>query len=225
MLERGEAILLLDGLDAVAGSDQRQAVLRVLEAALLTWRHCGVVVASRPSSTEPLVPLGFRRVGVAPLDLWDIGAFVSRWLALRYGPAATEPGALPAEAADYRNALELTFASRPELRRLAANPLTLTCLCVAHWNEGRLPEGRARVYQALMDWLLTARAETREALGFPSPFAERALSALALDLKGAAGATPHALGPPSLRCYRARHGPGHLGDPARPARRRLHRPG
>ena len=41
------------------------------------------------------------------------------------------------------------------MRRLATNPVMLTCLCVVHWNEGRLPEGRSRVYRAVIRFLTT----------------------------------------------------------------------
>lgn len=55
-------------------------------------------------------------------------------------------------------------------------------LCVVHWNEGRLPEGRSRVYRAVIRWLIAARRKQREEQGFTDWFAQRALARLALAM-------------------------------------------
>ena len=56
---------------------------------------------------------------------------------------------LHGEGERYRAALLAAITDLPRVRRLAANPVMLTCLCVVHWNEGHLPEGRSRVYRAV----------------------------------------------------------------------------
>jgi len=58
----------------------------------------------------------------------------------------------------------------------------LTCLCVVHWNEGELPEGRSRVYRAVVHWLIAARRELRGKQGFTDRFALRAFARLALTM-------------------------------------------
>jgi len=68
---------------------------------------------------------------------------------------------------------------------MARNPVMLTCLAVVHWNEGRLPEGRGRVYRAVIWWLIASRSERRKAGGFHDGFAVRAFARLALTLMGA----------------------------------------
>ena len=73
------------------------------------------------------------------------------------------------------------------MRRIAANPVMLTSLCVVHWNEGRLPEGRERVYRAVIRWLLAARDEQRKEEGFGGRFAETAFARLALAMQQAEG--------------------------------------
>ena len=46
---------------------------------------------------------------------------------------------------------------RTDVRRLATNPVMLTCLCVVHFNEGRkLPEGSCNVYKAAERWMRKA---------------------------------------------------------------------
>ncbi len=56
-----------------------------------------------------------------------------------------------------------------------------------HWNEGRLPEGRSRVYGAVVRWLLAARKKQRKAAGYGDRFAHRALARLALAMMGTKG--------------------------------------
>ena len=58
----------------------------------------------------------------------------------------------------YQQLLTEAIVGRSRVRRLAANPVMLTCLCVVHWNEGRLPEGRSRVYRAALADRLAQRA-------------------------------------------------------------------
>jgi hypothetical protein len=71
------------------------------------------------------------------------------------------------------------------VRRLATNPVMLTCLCVVHWNEGQLPEGRSRVYRAVVRWLIAARTTLRKQEGFTDYFALRAFARLALAMMAA----------------------------------------
>ena len=40
---------------------------------------------------------------------------------------------------------------------MARNPVMLTALAVVHWNERRLPEQRADLYESILMWLARAR--------------------------------------------------------------------
>jgi len=46
---------------------------------------------------------------------------------------------------------------RSEIRHMARNPVMLTALAVVHWNERRLPEQRADLYESILMWLARAR--------------------------------------------------------------------
>src|SRR5207253_5597140 len=60
-----------------------------------------------------------------------------------------------------RHRQELSGALRavPEIRRMARNPVMLTALAVVHWNERRLPEQRADLYESIVTWLARAREQ------------------------------------------------------------------
>ncbi|MEM7200458.1 MAG: SUMF1/EgtB/PvdO family nonheme iron enzyme [Planctomycetota bacterium] len=186
VFQRGDAWLLLDGLDEVAEPKLRARVFAIFDDACRHWPDCPVTVTSRPIATEQLRrDHDFSYAEIDSFDRGQIEAFIERWVdALFERPAEGEH---TPEAADYRTALRGAILQRATILRLAQNPVMLTCLCVVHWNEGRLPEGRARVYRAVLRWLLEQRREQRTAAGFEERFALRAFAQLALAMMGRHG--------------------------------------
>lgn len=157
-LRRGDAVLLLDGLDEVADEARRQRVFDLLDDAMTFWPRCRVIVTSRPFSLEELLRRQFHREVVAPFDAGQVHDYVRRWVAALYA----DPAARPMPQEDYTARLFTALRDRPEIRRLAENPVMLTCLCVVHWHrQGSLPEGRAEVYREVIRWSLRAREAKR----------------------------------------------------------------
>jgi formylglycine-generating enzyme required for sulfatase activity len=178
------AVLLLDGLDEVADERLRERVFGVCRDACRRWR-CRIVVSSRPIQTAALREMGFHLATVEPFGGAEIRTFLEHWVAALH--EADSPEALSGEAERYRAALLAAICGLPRVRRLAANPVMLTCLAVVHWNEGRLPEGRSRVYRAVLRWLIAARTELRAQEGFTDRFAWRAFARLALAMLSGEG--------------------------------------
>ncbi|MEO5340470.1 MAG: SUMF1/EgtB/PvdO family nonheme iron enzyme [Magnetococcus sp. MYC-9] len=180
LLREGGAMLLLDGLDEVADEGVRTRVIRIVQDAARHWQNGPIVVTSRPFGVEQMKGLGFYHAVIDPFGPEEIGTFISLWSAALHAPG--DVGHDAGGATTHRQILLQAIADRPAIRRLAANPVMLTCLCVVHWNEGKLPEGRARVYQAVVRWLIGARTGKRSAAGYTDPFAEEALATLALAM-------------------------------------------
>ncbi len=179
LLESGQAQLLLDGVDEVADPELRNRLFDSLRDAVRHW-PCPVIVSSRPLETERLLDIGFFGVTVEPFRRQEIETFVGRWVK---GLRATEDLAFISDKAGrHRTELVSAILQSPQIRRLAENPVMLTCLCVVHFNEGKLPDGRARLYSAVMEWLLKARTERRKAAGYGDEFARRAFARLALGM-------------------------------------------
>jgi hypothetical protein len=42
---------------------------------------------------------------------------------------------------------------------MVRNPVMLTALAVVHWNERRLPEQRAELYESIITWLSRSREQ------------------------------------------------------------------
>lgn len=194
-LAAGDAALLLDGLDEVGDPAERRRVFAMLDDILKHWPKCRLIVSSRPIALGALRARGFHLVTVAPFDHEQIRDFVARWIhALR-----TLQTDIPRDASlpeqQFSDSLFAAMRDRHEIRQLAQNPVMLTCLCVVHWNEKGLPDGRANVYRKAIHWLLEARKDSRERwyqrhAVLPLPL-EQALAALALAMMDARGKRSH----------------------------------
>ena len=184
LLSSGDALLLLDGLDEAAEEKVRERVLRIVRDAHQRWR-CPIVITSRPIDTAPLNEMGFHSATIEPFGDREIRTFIDLWVAALHGTDATPQSG---EAGRYRESLTGAIVGRSRVRRLAANPVMLTCLCVVHWNEGRLPEGRSRVYRSVLRWLIASRSALRENEGFTDLFARQAFARLALAMMDTEGA-------------------------------------
>jgi len=178
VLAGGEGVLLLDGLDEAADLAIRERIFAMFRDACEHW-PCPVVVSSRPLQTEPLQELGFHVATIEAFGEEEIRTFLDHWVTALH---ASETEGFRYEADRYRQGLEAAILSRPRVKLLARNPVMLTCLCVVHRNEGELPEGRSRVYRAVLRWLIAAKSEQRAKAGFTDRFALRALARLALSM-------------------------------------------
>jgi hypothetical protein len=67
----------------------------------------------------------------------------------------------PRDPTKYLHCDELLAAvrGRVQIRRMARNPVMLTALAVVHWNERRLPEQRADLYDSIITWLSRSREQ------------------------------------------------------------------
>jgi hypothetical protein len=175
LLRAGKVLLLLDGLDEVADPGLRARVLRVFQSACKEWPETAIVVTSRPIGLEMLRALGFHEATIDPFGREEVARFIGQWSAALF---AGDTG----RSAGHEELLRSAIRERPEIRRLATNPVMLTCLCVIHWNEGQAPEGRARVYRAIFNWMLAARSEPRRRAGYKDLFAGTAFASLALGM-------------------------------------------
>jgi formylglycine-generating enzyme required for sulfatase activity len=150
-LERGSCLVLLDGLDEAPSLVARESLARFIENLARAYDTCGIVVTSRPAAyTGGVVLPEFAHAEIEPLDQQAIGTFLQRWCEGLYPES-------PSDAATHRDELVTAIACRPEIRRIARNPVMLTALAVLQWNEKRLPEQRADLYDSILKWLARQR--------------------------------------------------------------------
>ena len=155
-------LLLVDGLDEAPDRAHRKRLTWLLEKAAGVYEGSRIVVTSRPSAYGGETSIeGYDTVSIAPLDAEAVATFVKNWCTALY-PAD------PSGAEKHREELDQAIHSRPEIEELGRNPVMLTALAVLHWNEKRLPDQRADLYDSILTWLArprdAARARTRRAL-------------------------------------------------------------
>ena len=154
-LEEGPSIVLLDGLDEAPSARERENMVRLFENATQAYRRCRFVVTTRPLSYQGRSVLaGFESAQIEPLEMPAIEKFLENWCAALFPESAV---AAKRHLVDLGEALHST----PEIRLMARNPVMLTALAVVHWNERRLPEQRAELYESILNWLARARERRR----------------------------------------------------------------
>jgi hypothetical protein len=150
-LDSGDALVLLDGLDEAPTEQHRKAFLTLLEETAGRYDKCRYVLTSRPAAfSDELVLPGFTQVQIDPLEDAAIETFLRRWCEALFADS-------PDGAERHLSELLMALRSRREIRRMARNPVMLTALAVLHWNEKRLPEQRADLYESIITWLARAR--------------------------------------------------------------------
>ena len=143
--------VLLDGLDEATNATSRESLARLVEGAVGAYPQCRFVVTTRPMAYTGKAKLpGFHEVRIADLERDAVAAFLGHW---SHGLYPGDPKGEQAHLAELTEALN----ARPAIRRMARNPVMLTALAVVHWNERRLPEQRADLYESISLWLARAK--------------------------------------------------------------------
>lgn len=154
-LAAGHVLLLLDGLDEVAGAESRRKVVRAVWSFAQEYPQCRIVVTCRVRAYEGEQNQAWQLPGWATtrLEEWNqaqMQHFVAAWYA-----AAVQAGGLPeARRDELAAALQRAVAASRDLQRLATRPLLLTIMALVHLNDGRLPEDRVTLYSRCIDILL-----------------------------------------------------------------------
>ncbi|WP_406085418.1 NACHT domain-containing protein [Streptomyces virginiae] len=152
VLRDGRALLLVDGIDEIPAAERDRA--RDWLAALITaYPGNRWLVTSRPSAVRPdwLRDEDFTEVTLAPMTRANVRAFIERW----HSAADHAPP-------EYGEQLLDAVARKPDLARLATNPLLCGMICALHRERrGFLPTGRKELYAAALSMLLHRRDRER----------------------------------------------------------------
>ena len=162
-LEQGQAVILLDGLDEVAGADLRRRVARLVERFTQAYPTCRYVVTSRIVGYSDAARLGegYTTTTVRDFTLADVEQFLRYWHRL---VAVGQMG--PGDSAEHeaqRQTQQLMTAVRQNerIRELAINPLMLTVIALVHRDQVKLPDRRAELYAEAVEVLLGKWDEAR----------------------------------------------------------------
>ena len=144
-------LLMVDGLDEASNATERETMAALLDNATRAYPKSRFVVTTRPQSySGKAVLAGFEQRQIADLDSASMEVFLRQW-----SKALHADDRRLSEA--HFNELRMALLSRPDIRRMARNPVMLTALAVVHWNERRIPEQRADLYKSIIGWLSVSR--------------------------------------------------------------------
>ncbi|MET9410702.1 NACHT domain-containing protein [Streptomyces sp. NPDC002935] len=159
VLSHGRGLLLVDGLDEIPERD-RERTRRWLRELLDAYPGNQWLVTSRPSAVREdwLAPDGFAELVLSPMTGDDVAAFIRRW------HAAARLDAPDTDRLDgYERSLLDAVRTKPDLGRLATNPLMCGLICALHRDRrGYLPHGRQELYDAALSMLLARRDDERD---------------------------------------------------------------
>jgi HEAT repeat protein len=154
-LQRGDVLLLLDGLDEISGT---QSFLTTLTDSLLVFRSCPIVLTCRTVSFE------HHQAICADFPIFTLGGLdeTARDTYIRDFPAEHAGRYQPQQLIDQLNQ---TYQLLP----LAANPLLLSIICyvVDDLHRAQFPTTRAALYQRALEKLLSRRPK-RVPVTYPS---------------------------------------------------------
>lgn len=189
LLRRGNLLFLLDGLDEVADVSRRQQVSERIKLAIRAHSTCRFVVTCRYAGYTPDVALDehFLEMHIRHLSAEQADEIVRRWY--RIVEKGISPDSEQAEIVAEEKAGELIELLHgrdfraARLFELTRNPLLLTNICLVHRWRGKLPKGRARLYQECTDVLLEHWRGTRKlGIGLDAEHSRRVLQPAALWL-------------------------------------------
>ena len=149
-LRRGRCLVMLDGLDQLAGLGQRERAATWVQAHMALYPRCRFLITAR-APDDRRSPL--RRTAVLeirPLVSEQIEALASRWYRAYKEMGDPQSGGAAERAADLVRQIRLD----PLLSALAASPLLLTLLAAVHRQGRTLPTRRAELYAAACDLFL-----------------------------------------------------------------------
>ncbi len=151
-MERGEALILLDGLDEIPSVDERIRVVQRIDNFVQQYVRRGnrFVITSRIVGYRQ-APLSHEYAHFVLREMNDdqMRTFVRRWVHAYEDATAPDdpPEARKARAEAEAQRLLQAIARNPGVRRLASNPFMLQILALIHRSQALLPQRRVHLYK------------------------------------------------------------------------------
>jgi hypothetical protein len=185
-LERGECIILLDGLDEVTDEEVHRAIADRVNSFVERYPNNRFVVTCRIAGWRNLLPT-FTVLEADDLSREEIHRFIRGWHIAIIG--LQERNRLEQEIADieqrekqwqerlvrirvaiddYSRRLTNAIDSSARILAVATNPMLLSLICLVHLNRNILPRGRALLYAQCVEFLVDAWERSKGFLVAPS---------------------------------------------------------
>ncbi|MGW6056944.1 NACHT domain-containing protein [Streptomyces sp. NPDC055189] len=159
VLRAGRALVLVDGIDEIPYTERARTRIWLRDL-IEAYPGNRWLVTSRPSAIreEWLADEGFTELTLSSMSKAEVSDFIKRWHKAARTGTDDEDTAL----ALYEAQLLEAVGAKPDLGRLATNPLMCGLICALHRDRrGFLPLGRKELYTAALEMLLTRRDRER----------------------------------------------------------------
>ncbi|MFG2297738.1 NACHT domain-containing protein [Streptomyces sp. NPDC048603] len=160
VLTSGRALVLVDGIDEVPERERERTRSWLRDLMDMYDGDNRWLVTSRPSAVgeQWLAEDGFDELALSAMGRAEVATFIRRW-----HNAARPDAEDPAELEAYEEQLLTAVRTKPDLGRLATNPLMCGLICALHRDRrGYLPHGRKDLYEAALSMLLSRRDRERD---------------------------------------------------------------
>lgn len=167
LLDSGQCLILLDGLDEAVSDEQARLLVREVQAAGSAWQQAQnhVIVASRSNNSSELPLLqDFEPLLLRPLDRAQVNTLALRWKLVfeRLNAPLSRDDDLARHAQSETLALVREIATSARLLDLARRPLMLRLIAQVYHPGVALPARQAALLQVLSssmirEWRLSER--------------------------------------------------------------------
>ncbi|MFH7600058.1 NACHT domain-containing protein [Streptomyces racemochromogenes] len=160
VLSAGRGLVLVDGIDEVPDAERARTRTWLRDLMDLYDGDNRWLVTSRPSAVgvDWLAEEGFTELTLSAMGPAETATFIRRWHA-----AARQGADEDKELEGYEGQLLTAVRLKPDLGRLATNPLMCGLICALHRDRrGYLPLGRKDLYEAALSMLISRRDRERD---------------------------------------------------------------
>lgn len=159
LLRDGKTVLLLlDGLDEVPNEDERALIRSRIEDLVTGKKNLRVVVTSRTAAYQGQAVLGrdFQHIHVLPLDETQIEKLIRQAYQSIYPKSETKARQQANDLLSNIGQLEQERRRRlgDNVKSLVDAPIMIRMLLIVHYNDRKLPDQRADLYQKAVDVVL-----------------------------------------------------------------------
>jgi hypothetical protein len=173
LLERGDVVFIVDGLDEVSSID-RTRIIQSLAVAREQWERAYFLVTTRGGDYQLPEHLGFTHAKLTSVSPEDARQLLRRWTQALFPD--------PAESARVLTKIQVALGRTHELQPMLTSPLSVAFLCWNYLTAMTLPTSRASLYENVSSWLLESRSGQRLTAGIDTDTTQKTLEAFAFSL-------------------------------------------
>jgi formylglycine-generating enzyme required for sulfatase activity len=162
-LRIGNALVMFDGLDEVANSEERQRVSEWVNHQMSVYRKTPFILTSRPHGylSNPVEQVG-TVLEVLPFTPTQTADFIlSLYRQNEIVRTGRNPPAVLSDAQNLAEDLIRRLRENRAISDMASSPLLVTMIATVHYCGNALPGRRVELYQKICDLLLGARQQAK----------------------------------------------------------------